>query len=82
MAHVELQGITKEFAGGARAVHDLSLGIDEGEILVLVGPSGSGKSTVLRMLAGLEAPTTGRILFDGEDVTDLPPQERGVAMAV
>ena len=80
MARVELRGISKLFPGGAEAVRDLSLTIEEGEILVLVGPSGSGKSTVLRMIAGLEAPSSGRILFDGEDVTERPPQERAVAM--
>ena len=62
------------------AVRDVTLEIADGELLVLVGPSGSGKSTVLRLIAGLETPTAGRILIDGRDVTDVPPQRRDLAM--
>jgi multiple sugar transport system ATP-binding protein len=62
------------------AVHDLDLVVSDGELLVLVGPSGSGKTTALRMLAGLEEVTAGAICIDGEDVTDLPPKDRDLAM--
>ena len=58
----------------------VSLEIADGELLVLVGPSGCGKSTVLRLIAGLETPTAGRILIDGRDVTGVPPQRRDLAM--
>jgi ABC-type sugar transport system ATPase subunit len=77
---VTLEQITKAFGSGHPAVRDLSLDIAEGEMLVLVGPSGCGKSTVLRLVAGLESPTSGRILIDGEDVTSIPPQRRDLAM--
>nr|WP_246544324.1 ABC transporter ATP-binding protein [Ancylobacter dichloromethanicus] len=56
------------------------MGIGKNEFVSLLGPSGSGKTTLLRIIAGLEKPTTGRVLIDGEDVTDLPPHKRGVAM--
>jgi multiple sugar transport system ATP-binding protein len=62
------------------AVHDLDLVVSDGELLVLVGPSGSGKTTALRMLAGLEEVTAGAIYIDGEDVTDVPPKDRDLAM--
>jgi ABC-type sugar transport system ATPase subunit len=61
-------------------VSDVSLQIAHGELLVLVGPSGSGKSTVLRLIAGLDVPTSGRVLIEGEDVTGVPPQQRDLAM--
>jgi ABC-type sugar transport system ATPase subunit len=80
MASISLQGVSKRFAAGVAAVADLDLDIAHGELLVLVGPSGSGKSTVLRLIAGLDAPTTGRILIEGEDVTGVPPQQRDLAM--
>jgi spermidine/putrescine transport system ATP-binding protein len=68
-------GLTKRF-GGTTAVADLSLSIATGEFFSLVGPSGCGKTTTLRMLAGLESPTAGRIELDGRDVTDRPAQDR------
>jgi ABC-type sugar transport system ATPase subunit len=79
MASIQLDRVEKRFAGGA-AVRDLSLDIADGELLVVVGPSGSGKSTVLRLIAGLESPTAGRILIGGVDVTNTPPQARDLAM--
>src|SRR5947199_6404022 len=80
MAAIELENVTKEFAGGVVAVDDVSLTIADGEFLVLVGPSGCGKSTLLRMIAGLEEVTEGTILIEGRDVTDEPPRTRDVAM--
>ena len=64
----------------APSVNDLQLSIPDGEFLVLVGPSGCGKSTTLRMLAGLEQVTEGRICIDGRDVTDVDPKDRDIAM--
>jgi len=62
------------------AVHGLDLEIKDGEFMVLVGPSGCGKSTTLRMLAGLEEVTAGRILIGDRDVTRIPPKDRDIAM--
>jgi multiple sugar transport system ATP-binding protein len=75
---IQLHDITKRF-GELVAVDDISLTINDGEFLTLVGPSGCGKTTTLRMIAGLESPTEGSIVFDGEDVTNYSPQERQVA---
>ena len=80
MAEIELEHLTKTFAGGVTAVADVSLHIEDGEFMVLVGPSGCGKSTLLRMIAGLEEVSAGRISIGGRDVTDLAPRRRDVAM--
>jgi len=80
MAGIELEHLTKEFAGGVRAVDDVSLTIADGEFMVLVGPSGCGKSTLLRMIAGLEEITDGAISIGGVDVTELQPRDRDIAM--
>jgi multiple sugar transport system ATP-binding protein len=77
---IALEQVTKVFANGRVAVRDLTLEIGDGELLVLVGPSGCGKSTVLRLIAGLETPTSGRIVIDGRDMTGVPPNERDLAM--
>ncbi|MWG36345.1 ABC transporter ATP-binding protein [Halomarina oriensis] len=79
MVQVHAQGLRKEF-GSLVAVEEFDLTIDEGEFVTLVGPSGCGKTTTLRMFAGLETATAGRLLFGDRDVTDLPPQERDVAL--
>ncbi|PSP86164.1 ABC transporter ATP-binding protein [Halobacteriales archaeon QS_1_68_17] len=76
---IELRNIRKEF-GDLVAVEDLSFEIDSGELVTLVGPSGSGKSTVLNMIAGHLEPTSGSVLLDGQDITDLRPQERPTSM--
>ena len=80
MASITLDRIDKRYPNGYVAARGLSLPIADGELLVLVGPSGSGKSTVLRMIAGLERPTSGTIVIGERDVTHLPPQERDIAM--
>ena len=79
MTRVELEHVTKRF-GRVVAVDDVSLEVREGEFFVLLGPSGCGKTTTLRIVAGLEHPDEGRVLFDGEEVTHLPPARRGVSM--
>ncbi len=80
MANISFRHINKTFAGGSEAIHDFNLEVKGGEFLVLVGPSGCGKSTLLRMLAGLEAVSSGDILIDGEVVNNQPPQQRNIAM--
>jgi multiple sugar transport system ATP-binding protein len=80
MGEISLESITKEFAGGVRAVDDVSLTIGDGEFLVLVGPSGCGKTTLLRSIGGLEKVTSGRITIGERDVTRLQPSERDLAM--
>ncbi|MDE5978159.1 MAG: ABC transporter ATP-binding protein [Turicibacter sp.] len=76
---VRLEGITKSF-GDFTAVNNLSVTIEDGTLAGLLGPSGCGKSTTLYMIAGLEKPTSGRIYFGDEDVTDLPPEKRGIGL--
>ena len=78
MATIELQAVEKKF-GESYAVKPLNLTIQNGEFIVLLGPSGCGKTTTLRMISGLEAVTSGNILFDGKDVTWLHPSQRDIA---
>src|SRR5271165_5551050 len=78
-AYVQLEHITKSF-GDFKAVDDVSLKVYKGEIFCLLGASGCGKTTLLRMLGGFEAPSSGRIFIDGEDMTGVPPYERPVNM--
>ena len=79
MTAVAFDSVTARY-GDVVALDDLTLEAAPGELLVLVGPSGSGKSTALRVLAGLEQPTSGRVLLGDRDVTSVPPHQRGVAM--
>ncbi|CAM4452707.1 sulfate/molybdate ABC transporter ATP-binding protein [Paenibacillus tarimensis] len=75
--HIEVSGLNKSF-GDFHAVRDVSFSIEKGHLIGLLGPSGGGKTSILRMLAGLETPSSGDIVFHGKRVNDLPPQERGI----
>ncbi len=79
MPSVRFDHVSKRF-GDVVVVEDFSLEVPDGELLVLVGGSGSGKSTILRMVAGLETTSTGTIRIGDQDITELPPRERDVAM--
>ena len=76
---IRLQGITKKY-GNNLIIPKLDLTIYDGEFLTLLGPSGCGKTTLLRMIAGLDTPTTGKVFLDDEDVTNKPPYKRDVNM--
>ncbi|HEY2544377.1 MAG TPA: sn-glycerol-3-phosphate ABC transporter ATP-binding protein UgpC [Gaiellaceae bacterium] len=80
MADVVFQAVDKVYENGFHAVHELSLDITDGEFLVLVGPSGCGKTTALRMVAGLEEITGGKLLIGDRVVNDLTPKDRDIAM--
>jgi multiple sugar transport system ATP-binding protein len=80
MARLELKGITKSFKNGA-VLDGVSLAADAGEIVVIFGPSGTGKTVLLRLIAGVHDPDRGAIFVDGEDMTDVAPDHRGIGMA-
>jgi multiple sugar transport system ATP-binding protein len=80
MAQVSLRNVSKVYKGGTRAVNDVTLGIENKEFLVLVGPSGCGKSTTLRMIAGLEEISEGKIWIGDRLVNDVPAKDRDIAM--
>jgi len=72
---LDLQGLTKHF-GGVRAVDGIDLAVARGEIVGLIGPNGSGKSTIVNLICGLLPPTAGRVVFNGADISRLPPHAR------
>ena len=76
---VTIEAVVRKF-GTTAALHGISLDIQPGELVALLGPSGSGKTTLLRILAGLDAPTSGRVLFDGDDALKLTVQQRNVGL--
>lgn len=80
MASVKLENVYKIYPNGAKAVKDFSLNIQNEEFVVFVGPSGCGKSTTLRMIAGLEEITSGKIYIDDVLVNDLEPKDRDISM--
>lgn len=84
---VVLKNLTKKFPGRDRknpadviAVNDFTLEIEDGKLIALLGPSGCGKSTMLNMISGLQKPTSGQIFFGEEEVTELPPENRGIGL--
>lgn len=77
MMHIQVKDLNKSF-GNFQAVKDVSFEIEKGKLIGFLGPSGGGKTSILRMLAGLESPSSGDIYFHGKRVNDLPPQERGI----
>ena len=79
MSSIILQNIDKAYGKNAPVIENLNLEIKDKSFTVLLGPSGCGKSTILRMIAGLEAQTSGTILFDDEDMTNVPPENRDIA---
>jgi len=79
MSVIEVRNLSKHF-DKVQAVNGVDLAIPEGELLVILGPSGCGKTTLMRMIAGLEKPTSGTISIGGSDVTELPPRARPIAM--
>ena len=79
-ADVRFEGVSKIYGKDAVAVGDVDLAVEAGTLVTLLGPSGCGKTTTLRMIAGLELPTSGKIFVGGEDVTDLPATQRDIAM--
>ena len=80
MANISLQHLDKIYDNNVQAVFDFNLEVKDGEFIVLVGPSGCGKSTTLRMIAGLEDISAGKLLLDGEDITTAPAKDRDMAM--
>src|SRR4051812_3682721 len=80
MRDIRLDGVTKVYPGGVQAVSDVTLAVAAGECVAVVGPSGCGKTTLLRLVAGLEEPTTGEVKLGGRIVTSIRPQDRDVAL--
>jgi len=80
MAFLEINNVSKSFSKNTFAVQDFDLRVDKGELVSFLGPSGCGKTTTLRMVAGFETPSTGKITVNGEDITFRPPNQRDVGM--
>ena len=79
MTYLELQNVTKTY-GATRALEPLNLSLERGELVTLLGPSGCGKTTLLRIVAGFAAPSSGRVMLEGADLTHLPPSRREMGM--
>src|SRR6186713_2042389 len=79
VTHIRIEALTKTY-GSTHALDEIDLEIRSGELFFLLGPSGCGKTTLLRLIAGLQIPTSGRILFDGRDVTAVETQKRNAVM--
>ncbi|MGE3829963.1 MAG: ABC transporter ATP-binding protein, partial [Parvibaculaceae bacterium] len=77
---ISLKNVTKTFPGGVKAVDNVSFDIEQNEFFALLGPSGCGKTTLLRMISGLETPTSGQIIIGGEDMAFTPPNKRPTNM--
>ena len=77
---VKFEKVDKSYDGEILVVKDLNLDVPKGEFLTMLGPSGSGKTTVLMMLAGFETPTSGEIYLDGNPISSIPPNKRGIGM--
>ncbi|MEP5152313.1 sn-glycerol-3-phosphate ABC transporter ATP-binding protein UgpC [Planktotalea sp.] len=80
MADLKLTNVEKTYGGSVNVLNDINLDVKKGELIVFVGPSGCGKSTLLRMIAGLESISSGVLEIDGEEVNNVPPAQRGIAM--
>jgi spermidine/putrescine ABC transporter ATP-binding subunit len=80
VVNLSVKNLTKEFTSETRAVDSINFSVPAGSLFTLLGPSGCGKTTTLRMIAGLESPTAGQILFDDEDYTNFPPHRREIGM--
>ena len=77
---IELKHIKKCYTKDVPVIYDFNLTINEGEFVTFLGPSGCGKTTILRMLAGFETPTSGEILFNGKDISELPPMRESLIL--
>ncbi|MEJ2751765.1 MAG: ABC transporter ATP-binding protein, partial [Chloroflexota bacterium] len=80
MALLVVESLSKAYVPGQTVVDNVSLAVDEGEIVCLLGPSGCGKTTLLRLITGLEQPDSGEIWFDGRNMAPVPPHEREIGM--
>ena len=80
MASLSLKNLNKIYDNNVQAVFDFNIDIEDGELIVLVGPSGCGKSTTLRMVAGLEDISSGTLIIDGKDVTQMPAKDRDLSL--
>ena len=79
MSALTISGLRKSF-GGLNVTRDVNLSVEPGERRLIIGPNGAGKTTVFNLLTGLYKPSTGRVAFDGKDVTGMSPQDRNIAM--